>query len=260
MAKYLSLLTSVFALLFVAAPLALADPVLTFSEHKSEFRDEKRKAVYFKTSYETAALKNAQAYPALDAALKRNFNEVRKKQITSTAAGAAYNCKEFLREVSKYYKNMVCFIEEKASVCRADDSVVSLSCSVTEYYGGPHHNTTVLGYSFDTLSGKALRLSDVVTDREALKELAAAQLKAEMAARDLEYLPETDKTLRDLLDGVASDRKPQPWTLDKEGLTLYFDPYIFAPYVYGRFDITIDYAGHKEIFAEKYLPAVKSEK
>lgn len=260
MAKYLSCITAVFVLLFIAAPLALADPIVTFSEHKSELRDEQRKAVYFKTSYETASLADSEKYPALDAAVRSEFNEIRKNRMNSAVKEMAPDCKEHMREVSKYYKDMVCFIEEKAAVCRADDRVVSLSCSVTEYYGGPHHNTTILGCSFDTLSGKALRLSDVVIDREALISLAAAQLKAEMEARDLEYTEETESQLRRMFDDDASGKASLAWTLDSDGLTLYFDPYIFAPYAYGRFDMTVNYAGHKEIFAEKYLPAVKSEK
>ncbi|MBQ7501759.1 DUF3298 domain-containing protein [bacterium] len=242
--------------LWAAASLAQAEPILQFSKHKQEYVDERRRTVYFKTSYETASLKNAKEYPALNAAVRRDFNEVRKKHVASAVRDMGPDYKEQTRNWAKYNKSkMVCFVEEEASVCRADDAVVSFSCAVTAFYGGPHHNTAILGYSFDTLSGGLLRLSDVVSDRRGLEKLVSAALKAEMEARDLEYTEETETQFRKMFDDDASGKVSLSWTLDSDGLTLYFDPYLFAPYAYGRFDMTVNYAGHEAIFAEKYLPS-----
>lgn len=255
MNKYMRYAAGAFLGLFMLAASAQADPILKINSHKSEYRDAGGKAVYLKTSFDTVEIENAARYPALNEAVRRRFNEVRRKQMQTAVKENASGCQEITRELAKENGfNLTCFSEEKAEICRADDTVVSLSCAVSEFYGGAHPNSAVLSYNFDTLSGRELKLADVVTDRRELSRLAVSALKAEFKAREAEFGEDIANQLRELLNKDAAGKEPMTWTVSKDGLTLRFDPYTFGPYALGRFDLKIKFAGHEAVFAKKYLP------
>lgn len=125
----------------------------------------------------------------------------------------------------------------KIYVLRSDQAVFSLMIDDTEWLGGFHPDYFSIGINFDPLTGRRLRLADVVTDYDRIYELVLEQLAS------AEYINEDGRCV--LVEGyeeiVNQEFYPQEpeeeqikWWLDTEGITVAFDTYELASYVVGN--------------------------
>lgn len=180
-----------------------------------------------------------QSFPQLAQALKELNDQTEKSAL------------DFLRELGDQAKEMAGegFPQELSYqadmwAVRADSQVLSLLTWDYIYMGGAHGDYGYSGINFDSESGRKLELGDVVTDPEGFAELAAERLT--------EKYPDVDffESPLDVIKKEVED-KSLVWTLGYEGITLYFSPYVLAPYAYGIQSVTILYEDAPDLFAKE---------
>lgn len=126
-------------------------------------------------------------------------------------------------------------------VRRADSVAVSL---LEDY--ATESSRSFSGYNYDTESGKLLTLSDVVKDISKLPEAAEKTLMNRIGEE--ESFGET--AVRDYFKNVSEE--DISWTLDYNGITLYFNPGAVAPTNFGNQTVTVTFAEYPGLFKEKY--------
>ncbi len=141
------------------------------------------------------------------------------------------------REYYSVHKSTV-----KPFVRRADTVVTSILYYGYEYLGGAHGNYYYHGKNYDTGTGKELGLSDVVTDKE---KLAAAV--EELFEKHWSDIDEN----ADIKELIAEENLIS-WTLDYNGITVYFMPYSIASYAAGAPTVTVSNEEYPDVLKEKY--------
>lgn len=126
-------------------------------------------------------------------------------------------------------------------VRRADSVAVSL---LEDY--ATESSRSFSGYNYDTESGKLLTLSDVVKDTSKLPEAAEKTLMTRIGEEE----PFGETAVRDYFKNVSEE--DISWTLDYNGITLYFNPGAVAPTNFGNQTITLTFAEYPGLFKEKY--------
>jgi len=137
----------------------------------------------------------------------------------------------------------------RLSMPRADDRAVSVLCSMTEYSGGPQSAESFFAYNFDSKTGRALSIENVVGDTARLPELLEAALTAEYPKAEFYSLPDS------LQQYIAGEKAAYTWTMDYQGLSFYFAPYELAPYEEGSFTVSLRFDDHPEFFSLYYTPS-----
>ena len=138
--------------------------------------------------------------------------------------------------------------EYRVQILRADQKVFSFINEGYSYTGGAHGNGGVSGYSFDTETGEALLLSDVVTDKESFTEYLISRLEEEYASEDMLL-----EGWQDQVRAETGQEESLSFGLTESGIRVYFSPYEIAPWAAGTITLDIPYedeaAGlQKELF------------
>lgn len=131
-------------------------------------------------------------------------------------------------------------------VRRADSSVVSVLYDSYLYNGMNEGSRGFGGAVYDTATGKTLHLPDVVTDIDAFAKTVEDQLFGTVGA-DMFY---RDDIIKEYFEMYGADGTH--WTLDYNGITMYFDEGEIADRGFGAMSVTITFAEHPELFNEKY--------
>lgn len=119
------------------------------------------------------------------------------------------------------------YIDQSITLKRADESIISFEeWSDYDVSDADHPMRAVRGINYDPHTGKVLALQDVVCDYDGLYR----------------YTPEV---LKEDYDSLA-------WTMDREGLTLYFNRDELAPNASEMQTVTISWKDHPELFQEAY--------
>ncbi len=128
-----------------------------------------------------------------------------------------------------------CSYYASANVKRCDEAVVSVLYKMDAYAGGAHPNSWYAAYNYDAVTGLELTIDEVVTDTDQWFEMVKSLLK--------KYYPTLDAST---LDGYsASDLM---WTLDSDGMTIYFGDYILGALYDGNQTLHIPYIGNSQLF------------
>ena len=184
-----------------------------------------------------------EAYPELTKALKENM-EARKTKLC-----AEHELRAASAEID-YLDRMDYFIDyetsERAFVRRADSNVLSLLIRGFAYEGGTHGLYYCWGENYDAETGEVLSLSDVVLDMDKFAYAVGEEL-------DQFWTEEFMYTVLDMETFFKENRDNIAWTLDYNGVTVYFDPYDIAPYAAGSQVATVSFAEYPELFAEEYM-------
>ena len=136
--------------------------------------------------------------------------------------------------------------ETKADVVRADSNILSVRFYNESYSGGVHGYFFHYGHTYDVKTGKALSLTDVVTDLDELKKTIIPLLKEKYGSHidvDLET------TFADFTEENFF------WSLTPVGLELYFAPYMLAAYASGELYLALPFAEYPELLNQKYAAA-----
>ena len=139
--------------------------------------------------------------------------------------------------------------EISGKVLRADSNVISIFHDYSSYWGGAHGMYTYSGINFDTQTGKELLLTDVVKDTDAFFKQVDEKLQ-EQYADFYEYMTPLEQHL-DSLD--LTDRDSVAWSIDSEGVTVYFNPYTLGSYAMGAQVVSIYFDEAPELFEERYM-------
>lgn len=129
---------------------------------------------------------------------------------------------------------------------RADSSVVSVLYDTYLYNGMNEGSRGFGGAVYDTATGKTLHLPDVVTDIDKFAKAVEDQLFGTVGA-ELFY---RNDIIKEYFEMYGADGTH--WTLDYNGVTMYFDEGEIADRGFGAMSVTITFAEHPELFNEKY--------
>ena len=112
--------------------------------------------------------------------------------------------------------------------------------SELEYWG-------MNGLNFDTQTGQQLKITDVITDMSKVPELVKKELTSHMWSVD--FYSET--AVEDYFKAMSPE--DLSWTLDYNGVTLYFADGMFAEEGNGKSAATLTFEQYPELFYEKYM-------
>lgn len=109
-----------------------------------------------------------------------------------------------------------------------------------EYLGGAHGMSVNVPLVFDTKTGQCVEW----------QELAPGVSEARMAELLLKHRMDDLKDMVDEEEGINEDDiffsetiEPSPWfSVDKEGITFYYQPYDLAPYVFGIITVPVPWS------------------
>ncbi len=133
-----------------------------------------------------------------------------------------------------------------AQVRRADTVVLSVltDCRYDNGMNGGHRS--FWGSNYDTQTGEELHLPDIVTDMDTFTQAVEDQLFGTVGA-DVFY---NDGIIKEYFEMYGTDGTH--WTIDYNGVTMYFDEGEIADIGIGGMNVTITFAEHPELFNEKY--------
>ena len=132
-------------------------------------------------------------------------------------------------------------------VRRADEVVLSILYDSYYYNGMNDGRRSFWGGNYDTETGSELHLPDVVTDIDKFAETVETELFDTIGA-DVIY---SDTVIEDYFKEYGADGTH--WTLEYNGVTVYFDEGEIAGSGFGAINLTIEFAEYPELFKEKYI-------
>lgn len=133
-----------------------------------------------------------------------------------------------------------------AQVRRADDVVVSIvtDSTISNGISGGHRN--FWGSNYDTETGNTIYLPDVVTDMDTFVQVVEDRLFGTFGA-DVFY---NDGIIKEYFDMYGADGTH--WSVDYNGVTVYFDAGEIAADDLGGINVTVTFAENEGLFNEKY--------
>lgn len=133
-----------------------------------------------------------------------------------------------------------------AQVRRADNVVLSVltDCRYDNGMNGGHRS--FWGSNYDTQTGKELYLPDIVTDMDTFTQAVEDQLFGAVGA-DVFY---NDGIIKEYFEMYGADGTH--WSIDYNGITVYFGAGEIADIGIGGMNVTITFAEHPELFNEKF--------
>lgn len=141
------------------------------------------------------------------------------------------------------------YIEREIRVQRADSRIVSFWDMDSSYVGGAHGSYYAHGVNFDPDSGKRLALSDVVTDLEAVYQYVKEDVKSK---DDGSLYPEYEEALEAMFHNGSGDEGQLEWIMDRDGITVVFNPYVLGPWSEGSLKSRLTFADCPELLLETY--------
>ncbi len=131
-------------------------------------------------------------------------------------------------------------------VRRADNTVLSVLYDSYYYNGMNDGSRSFWGANYDTETGKVLYLPDVVTDIDGLAKVVESELFSTIGA-DVFY---SDTIIEEHFSEYGADGTH--WTLEYNGVTVYFGEGEIAGSGVGNMSVTIEFSEYPELFNEKY--------
>ncbi|MBR6792210.1 MAG: hypothetical protein IKM49_03710 [Ruminococcus sp.] len=154
------------------------------------------------------------------------------------------DAKEMLSAGEQGFDTLVSTLD--VHVRRADNTVLSILYDSFYYNGMNDGIRSFWGGNYDTETGEEIYLPDVVTDMEEFASVVEAQLFDEIGA-DVFY---SDTIIREYFNDYGADGTH--WTIEYNGITVYFDEGEIAGSGVGAMSVTVEFAEYPELFKEKY--------
>ena len=186
----------------------------------------------------------------LNAALAEN-NRHTWEAMYESRYGMGEMLEAFLRDSGEYALAYFPWsYENTARVSRADDRVFSFSRNGYTYLGGAHPSAELVGYSYDTKSGRALLISDVVTDQEEFCKRVNQRLHENQDLENGGY-----ENWQEIADEALKNPEKTNFCFTETGLQVIFPVYLLGPYAMGDIIAELSYEELSDIMKEAYLPA-----
>ena len=191
------------------------------------------------------------AYPALSEVID-SLNEAEDQRVTEAMSGNEADIFE-LRENSgmEFYFEFDSFFTPQ----RTDSQLFSYAVMDYTYLGGAHGVSAYRCYHIDPKTGKDIPLTDVVKDPEDLPAVVLEELKKDPEYKD--YYKDNasaEQTLKDTMEGfLENDGENLRWTLDYEGMYIYFNDYEIGAYAMGAPRVFLAFSDHAELFNASFI-------
>jgi uncharacterized protein YecT (DUF1311 family) len=117
--------------------------------------------------------------------------------------------------------------------------LLSVTLQFGGFAGGAHPDNWRVGLLWNPASDTAVALGDVLADAATGVPAISALCKAQAEKDDWGLFDNPD------FDAVVKETKS--WAVDKDGVTIMFDPYSVTPYVAGPHDCRLTYADLKDL-------------
>lgn len=152
--------------------------------------------------------------------------------------------KELISSGAEGFNTLVSILD--THIRRADDVVLSILYDSYYYNGMNDGNRSFWGGNYDAETGKELYLPDVVTDIDEFAKVVEAELFSTVGA-DIFY---SDTIIEEYFKEYGADGTH--WTLEYNGVTVYFGEGEIAGSGFGAINLTIEFAEYPELFNDKY--------
>ena len=140
------------------------------------------------------------------------------------------------------------------SVQSCSPSLLSVLYSFDSWMGGAHPNSETAAWNFDVKTGARLALRDVAGDYDAIYKKVVADLE-ELNGSE-EYDGVFFDEWKDTVDALFTEEGSQPeWSLDENGLSIFFNTYSIAPYVAGPVSLDYPYADYPDFIKKEFIPS-----
>jgi uncharacterized protein len=120
-----------------------------------------------------------------------------------------------------------------------DPKLLSVTLQFAGFAGGAHPNNWRVGLLWNPADDKPVALADFLADPAKAVPAVSALCKAQAEKNDWGLFDNPD------FDTVVKDTKS--WAVDKDGVTVMFDPYSVTPYVAGPHDCRLGYGDLKDL-------------
>jgi uncharacterized protein YecT (DUF1311 family) len=120
-----------------------------------------------------------------------------------------------------------------------DPHLAAVTLQFADFAGGAHPNSWRVAMLWNPAADTALALADFLADPATGVPAISALCKAQARQQDWGLFDNPD------FDTVVKDTKS--WAVDKDGVTIMFDPYSVTPYVAGPHDCRLAYADLKDL-------------
>ncbi len=139
-----------------------------------------------------------------------------------------------------------------AQVRRADKVVLSVRNESYQYDEYSEGITRIWGGTYDTETGTELFLPDIVTDLDAFAKAVKEELSLRVGA-DVFY---SENSIENYFRDYGADGTN--WTLEYNGMTVYFDAGDIATLDNGAMEVFIGFAEYPQLFKKKYTTVPES--
>ena len=128
---------------------------------------------------------------------------------------------------------------------RADSKAVSILCSSSVFSTGEHEEIAYSCLNLDTVSGRELDIRNIVSDMKTFRSVIETSLS-------LNY-PDTEfPDLMNCLNRYMESPADFVWTLDYQGITLYFSPGELADFDDGLITVSLRFDNYPELLNQSY--------
>ena len=139
-------------------------------------------------------------------------------------------------------------IAHTSRAVRSDETLLSFLHMLEGYTGGAHGFYEEYGVTYDTQTGERLTLAGIAADYDGIYETVRQELETKYAA-DGALFDDYAETLQSMFYG---EEQPE-WTVDRTGVTIYFNTYVIAPYAVGPISVSVTFAEHPDYFKPEYI-------
>ena len=129
------------------------------------------------------------------------------------------------------------YLSLEGSVTRADRDVVSLLFTLAKYTGGNHPSIQTISVNYDSKTGKALQLSDILKDGCDESELAV-EVNRVLAV----YAEDLFDDYESIVGQQFVGGNVENWYLTDSALCFHFAPYAIGPYATGTITAELPYS------------------
>lgn len=145
-------------------------------------------------------------------------------------------------------------------VIRADKKIFSTGNNAEVYYGGAHGGAYEGGFAYNSQTGEAINFNDVVIKTDGLADIITDELyenydKEIFFAETKEDLKEEVQTYVDYL----TDNSNSNWSVNYDGVAIYFGDYALAAYASGHQIVFINYDEYPDYLNPEYFKDADKE-
>lgn len=188
--------------------------------------------------------------------LQGNGYDALKKSLASLneemTAGNKKEYEEYKSEAEDLHKeyNLTYVCNYEFHPVRFDGTAASMYW--LKYYdlGGAHPDTSSSYFNFDAQTGKRLELSDVVEDTDGFIACVKDQLADQ--AKDGALFDDYEGTVDTIFAGTDKELSLE-WAITEKGVSVFFNPYMIAPYAAGTIEASVPFEGNESLFNKTYM-------